>query len=135
LNQPELPKALADELFANCDNPLPITWVRALFARLSVKYGAAWIAKWKHIPDESLIHAEWAKELSGVKGEAIAYALKYLPDDPPNAQQFRRLCNNYRSENAPLLLKEDFKRTPESDAAYKKFREANGHMFEMNRNE
>lgn len=120
MNSPSLPKALADELYGNCENPLPLPWVKALFTRLNIKYGAAWIAKWRHIPDDSLTHADWAKTLSGCTGESIAYALRFLPDDPPTADQFLKICRNYRGESDKLLLKEEFKRTPESDALYVK---------------
>lgn len=70
-------------------------WVESLHARLTVRYGAAWLRLWQDVPVEAL-RADWAEVLSGITPEAIRYALGHLPEDaPPNATQFRALCLRY----------------------------------------
>lgn len=73
---------------------LPASWVDALFDRLSIRYGSAWVSLWNGI-DASLVKADWAAELAGFGGEAIKHALDHLPPDrPPTVGQFRALCLN-----------------------------------------
>lgn len=71
--------------------PLPASWVDHLFAKLGVRYGAAFMRQW---PDTApdLVKADWAEVLDNVRAESISYALKYLPEKPPNAIQFRDIC-------------------------------------------
>jgi hypothetical protein len=65
-----------------------IDWI---FAKMQVRYGALWSAKWADV-DETALRADWAEELGGVKREAILYAMGYLPlEFPPNAAQFRAI--------------------------------------------
>lgn len=74
--------------------PLPSSWVDSLFARLSVRYGAAWLRMWEGI-DIAAVKADWAKELGefATTPDAIAYGLDHLPTErPPNVSQFRVLC-------------------------------------------
>lgn len=72
--------------------PLPASWVDHLFGRLTVRYGAAFLRQWPDIADEAVIRADWADVLDGTRGEAISYALRYLPERPVNAMQFRDIC-------------------------------------------
>lgn len=71
--------------------PLPASWVDHLFAKLGVRYGAAFMRQWPDT-DPDLVKADWAEVLDGVRGESISYALRYLPEKPPNAIQFRDIC-------------------------------------------
>lgn len=70
---------------------LPASWVDHLFGRLQLRYGAAFLRQW---PDTDLaaLKADWGDVLDGTRGDAITYALRYLPERPPNAMQFRDLC-------------------------------------------
>lgn len=70
-------------------------FVDRIFARLLVRYGAAWLRAYEGI-EEKLVQADWAEQLAGFddKPEAIKHALDSLPTDrPPTAGQFRALCN------------------------------------------
>lgn len=71
---------------------LPHRWVEHLFAKLSLRYGGAFLRQYGDA-DPALVHADWAEVLDGLSGEAIGYALRYLPSErPPNAMQFRDAC-------------------------------------------
>jgi hypothetical protein len=75
---------------------LPLAWVDALFARLSVRYGAAFMRQYADL-EIGAVKADWSDVLGGFAGqpEAIRYALDNLPaDKPPTAGQFRLLCNS-----------------------------------------
>lgn len=74
--------------------PLPPVWVDSLFARIQVRYGAAWVRMWEGI-DMAAVKADWAEELGGfaARPDAIKHALGNLPTDrPPTVAQFRALC-------------------------------------------
>jgi hypothetical protein len=64
--------------------PLQASWVDNLFARLTVRYGAAFLRQWPDA-DLAVVKADWADVLDGCRGESIGYALRYLPNTPPNA--------------------------------------------------
>lgn len=73
---------------------LPDSWVDALFARLSVRYGAKWLRMWEGI-DLDAVKADWATELGGFsdRSGAIKYALDNLPAEfPPTAAQFKAIA-------------------------------------------
>jgi hypothetical protein len=71
---------------------LPKQSVDQIFARLLVRYGAAWIRMWDDI-DMEAVKADWAEVLGNCSRESIHHALDHLPDGrPPNAMQFRDLC-------------------------------------------
>lgn len=72
--------------------PLPARWVDHLFGRLTVRYGAAFMRQWPDNTDTAIIRADWADVLDGTSGTAIEYALRYLPERPVNAVQFRDIC-------------------------------------------
>lgn len=74
---------------------LPDSWVDALFAKLAVRYGAAFMRQWPDA-DIAVLKADWAEVLGGFQNrpEAIRYGLEHLnPEKPPTAMQFRALCN------------------------------------------
>ena len=73
---------------------LPDRWIDRIFARLLVRYGAAWFRMWEGV-DEAAIKADWANELGGYAANhrAIEHALEHLPaDKPPTVAQFAQLC-------------------------------------------
>ena len=86
--------------------PLPDAWVKSLFARLAVRYGSAWSAKWEGL-DMDAVHADWADELAMFERwpEAISYGIVNLPlDRPPNVGQFRDLCRGAPARGAVLSV-------------------------------
>lgn len=83
--------------------PLPASWVDHLFAKLSVRYGAAFLRQWPDA-DPALVKADWAEVLEGFDGASLAYALRYLPTErPPNALQFRDICRRAPVAEAPKI--------------------------------
>ena len=82
--------------------PLSATWTDALFAKLSVRYGAAFLRQWPDA-DPAHVKADWAEVLDGFDGESIGYALRYLPINPPNAIQFRETCRRAPRADVPAL--------------------------------
>lgn len=82
---------------------LESAWVDRIHARLLVRYGSTWIAKYPGIPDELVKH-DWATELSGLRPEQIKHALEHLPPEfPPGVTQFRDLCLRAPEQAAPRL--------------------------------
>lgn len=79
--------------------PMPRSWVDALIAKLSLRYGAAFLRQYGDA-DPELVKADWADVLDGVSGASVSYALRYLPNTPPNALQFRDVC---RRAPAPVV--------------------------------
>jgi hypothetical protein len=82
--------------------PLQASWVDNLFARLTVRYGAAFLRQWPDA-DLAVVKADWADVLDGCRGESIGYALRYLPNTPPNALQFRDVCRRAPEPELPRL--------------------------------
>lgn len=82
--------------------PLPASRVDHLFAKLGVRYGAAFMRQWPDT-DPDLVKADWAEVLDGVRGDSISYALRYLPVNPPNAIQFRDICRRAPVDSGPAL--------------------------------
>ena len=83
--------------------PLDSKAVDRIFARMTVRYGSAWTARWQGLPIDA-VKADWADELAGARYEAIVYALGYLPTDyPPTATQFRDICRRAPSVHPPRL--------------------------------
>ncbi len=70
---------------------LKASWVEHLFGRLTLRYGSAFLRQWPDA-DPALVKADWAEVLDGTSGDALSYALRYLPERPPNAIQFRDIC-------------------------------------------
>lgn len=84
---------------------LSSSWVDALFARLGVRYGAAFVRQYADI-DLEAVKADWGAELAGFRNQptAIAYALEHMPaDKPPNAAQFRALARMAPAPDLPRL--------------------------------
>jgi len=85
--------------------PFPSVWVDRLFAKLRVRYGAAFERQYGDV-DPALVKADWAEVLDGFEkiDGAIAYGLKYLPTDkPPTALQFRNICRACPAPEVPRL--------------------------------
>ncbi len=82
---------------------LPASWIDALFARLTVRYGVAFTRQYEGL-DIAAVKADWAEVLGGFDGPSIGYALKYLPaDKPPTAMQFRDQCRRAPVTELPAL--------------------------------
>ncbi len=84
---------------------LSSSWVDSLFARLQVRYGAAWNRMWEGV-DIAAVKTDWATELAGYanRPEAIKHGLEHLPVDfPPNVKQFAALCRNAPEPLPPML--------------------------------
>lgn len=79
--------------------PIPSSWVDHVFAKLSIRYGAAFARQWPDA-DPALVKADWAEVLYGTGRDSLAYALRNLPAQPLNAMQFRDLCRR-----APLPVR------------------------------
>lgn len=80
---------------------LPLAWVERIFSRLDNIYGNDFTGKFSRVVDGQEIGLPsamqvWAEELGTFSDwpEAIAHALKHLPERPPNAIQFRELCRH-----------------------------------------
>lgn len=82
--------------------PLPSSWVDALFAKLTVRWGAAFMRQWPDA-DPAHVKSDWAEALDGVSGDSIAYALRYLPTAPCNALAFRDVCRRAPAVALPAL--------------------------------
>ena len=79
-----------------------IELVRAVHARMLVRYGSRWTSMYSDVKPE-MVEADWCEQLEGVRPKAIEYALVNLPLQwPPNAAEFRALCNA-RPDSVPRL--------------------------------
>lgn len=86
---------------------LPTKAIDRIFQRLAATYMAAWDRAMGATP-QSDIKTAWCHELAafGRTPEAmqcIAWALENLPERPPNAIEFKRLCQQAPSVEAPRL--------------------------------
>mgnify|MGYP002144839642 CR=1 FL=1 len=91
--------------------PLPSAWLDHLFGRLSVRYGAAFTRQWPDV-EIAAVKADWGDVLDGTSGDAISYALRYLPATPCNAMQFRDLCRRAPVATQPALTDGSAKADP-----------------------
>jgi hypothetical protein len=69
-------------------------FVDALFARLTLRYGRAFLARWDGVPIDA-VKDDWARELASYaeRPDAIEHALALLDaNEPPTAARFRELC-------------------------------------------
>ena len=73
--------------------PLRPDWVRALFAKLSARYGTLFADRYAGVPQDVLI-AEWGAELAGLTGDDIRHGLDGCRDlkFPPTLPEFLALC-------------------------------------------
>lgn len=94
------------------------TIVESIFARMLVRYGSSWLAKYPGVkkPEEwRAIHADWASLLDGLSDWSIEHGLANLPIDfPPNAAQFRAICSAAPARKPLALPEPDI--TPEQRA-------------------
>ncbi len=98
-------------------------YIKAIFTKLTLVYGRDFLSKYEG-QDMANVEADWAHELAGFQEmpSAIKYALQNLdPNKAPNVLQFRDICRR-APRDTPLMLKEHFKRTPESDRIAEKVR-------------
>lgn len=66
--------------------------VDKLFERMAVRYGSLWFDRYEGVPWDK-VRADWAREITDIPREGLAYGVVNLPvDRPPNARQFRMLC-------------------------------------------
>lgn len=73
---------------------LPAAWVDALFDKLTLTYGQAFLRRWQDV-DLNAVKSDWCHELAGFNKhpEAIAWALQNLPlDQAPTVLQFRAIA-------------------------------------------
>lgn len=70
---------------------LPTSWADRIFARLTVRYGAAFLRQWPDV-EPDVLKADWCEVLDGIGSDSITYALRFLPEGPVNAMQFRAIC-------------------------------------------
>jgi len=88
--------------------PLKSETVDWIFARMLVRYGASWVAKWNGVPMEA-VAADWAHELERVPRDSILYALGYLPlEFPPTVAQFKAICQR-APEPKVLAIRDEVK--------------------------
>ncbi|WP_298233915.1 hypothetical protein [uncultured Azohydromonas sp.] len=69
-------------------------FVQALFHRLTLRYGRAFLARWEDVSVDE-VKADWKRELANYaeRPQAIEYALALMdPAEPPTAARFRELC-------------------------------------------
>lgn len=80
---------------------LPPVWVDRLFAKLTVRYGQAFMRQYADL-DPALVKADWAEVLAGFESntDPLRYAIENLPDSPPSAMQFRAIAR--RSPPPPV---------------------------------
>lgn len=86
---------------------LPIKAIDRIFERLSATYMAQWDRAMGATPQVD-IKTAWAHELdafgrSRSTMQCIAWALENLPESPPNAIQFKRLCQQAPAQDAPRI--------------------------------
>ncbi len=85
--------------------PLPLDWVEAIFRKLVLTYGHAFLSRWDGL-DLAAVKDDWARELAGLarSPDAIAWGLAHLPEGrAPTVLEFRALCVRRPSPNAPQL--------------------------------
>ena len=73
--------------------PLRPDWVKALFAKLSARYGTLFADRYAGVPQDILL-AEWGAELAGFTGEDIRRGLDGCRElkFPPTLPEFITLC-------------------------------------------
>jgi hypothetical protein len=74
--------------------------VDMIFTKCNLRYGRDFSGRWEGLNMQD-VKDDWAHELSGIKQESVAYALKNLPDKAPTVGEFRKVALN--APEAPLL--------------------------------
>jgi hypothetical protein len=82
--------------------PMPAAWVDHLFAKLTIRYGDAFMRQWRDA-NPALVKSDWAEVLDGISGPTLQYAIANLTNTPPNAMQFRDLCRTAPGPNVYAL--------------------------------
>lgn len=96
-NQTHEPKQLPDSSSpaprSATSQPIPLSWVDALFERLILTYGAKFADLW-HKVDQAKVKALWAEELGEYGRDEIARGVASLKtrDWPPTLPEFLKLC-------------------------------------------
>jgi hypothetical protein len=77
----------------NTARKLPPDVVDQLFRRMVATYGRRFWAQWEGV-EPADVKAVWARELGGYtdRPEVFTWAFENLPEQPPNAIEFRNLC-------------------------------------------
>jgi len=79
---------------------LPENWVRALFAKLAVRYGHKWTAQWDGEGIMRLALDEWGRGLAGLTAEDMRRGLdSWNGDWPPSLPEFRKACQKQKEEH------------------------------------
>lgn len=88
----------------NAPRKLPADVVDQLLRRLVATYGRRFWLNYEGA-EASDVRAIWARELGGYaeRTDAIAWAFENLPEQPPNAIEFRNLCRRAPLPAAPAL--------------------------------
>ncbi|UST52935.1 hypothetical protein NF681_11325 [Comamonadaceae bacterium OTU4NAUVB1] len=84
---------------------LPAAWVDALFDKLTLTYGQAFLRRWQDV-DLNAVKTDWSHELAGFAHhpEAIAWALQNLPtDQAPTVLQFRAIARRAPMPDVPRI--------------------------------
>lgn len=92
--------------------PLKSETVDWIFARMLVRYGTSWSAKWAGV-DMAAVAQDWALELEPVQPFAIKYAMGFLPlSYPPTAGEFKAICMR-APDRLPVAIADNTKADPE----------------------
>jgi hypothetical protein len=86
---------------------LPLAWIDRIFEKMTVTYGASFLNRWRDMEAEAMndVKSDWMHELSAFRAapHAIAFALENLPERAPNVIEFKNLCRQAPSIEAPQL--------------------------------
>jgi len=69
--------------------------IDAIFTACMTRYGSSYfLSRWDGLK-LSVVKADWARVLEGLEKNPVAvrYGLNNLPDKPPMAHEFKRICN------------------------------------------
>ena len=88
----------------NAPRKLPADVVDQLMRRLVATYGRRFWAQWEGV-EPADVKAIWARELAGYidRPEVFAWAFENLPEQPPNAIEFRNLCRRAPARPVQVL--------------------------------
>lgn len=82
---------------------LPLTWIEALFDRMSLSYGRKFTEQWDGI-DPKKLKDHWAQELACMSRAELSRGYKALAtrDWPPTLPEFKKLCRPEMSIDAAV---------------------------------
>lgn len=83
---------------------LPPEAVDRLFRRLVATYGRRFWAQWEGV-EPADVKAVWARELGGYvdRDDVFTWAFENMPEQPPNAIEFRNLCRRAPAPVTPQI--------------------------------